>query len=137
MTSAFYRGTHGTVLLFDITNYETFANIDKWLKDLSVYTCDHVAKILCGNKSDMPASSRAVSREAAFRFAESRNMSYFETSAKTGDQVQDAFRDLVNRMLDHSDEDLARKSHHMNLSTSLYLSSEVMGNQSMSAPCSC
>ena len=76
---------------------ETFTNIPKWLKDLDLQDCNCTVKILFGNKNDLP--ERSVPRELAFKYADSNNMFLFETSAKTGDSVNEAFEHLVSRML--------------------------------------
>ncbi|XP_028390853.1 ras-like GTP-binding protein YPT1 [Dendronephthya gigantea] len=98
MTSAFYRGAHGIVLVYDVTRMETFTNIPKWLKELDLQDCNCTVKILFGNKSDL-SIERTVPREMAFKYADAHNMFLFETSAKTGDSVHEAFEHLVSRML--------------------------------------
>ena len=133
LTSAFYRGAHGAVLVYDVTKTDTFTNVDNWLSELGEYGCSHTVKILFGNKCDM-SSSRAVSRDMAFKFADSKNMSFFETSAKTGDQVSEAFRNLVSRMLEHFDDgSLSKATYPRN--NSVTLCAQTVEN--VVKPCSC
>ena len=110
ITSAFYRGAHGIVLVYDVTRMETFTNIPKWLQELDLQDYNCTVKILFGNKSDL-SSERDVPRETAFKYADSNNMFLFETSAKSGKSVNEAFEHLVSRMLVvfHEAESTAKK----------------------------
>lgn len=98
------------MLVYDVTRMETFTNIPKWLKELDLQDYNCTVKILFGNKSDL-SSERTVPKEMAFKYADAHNMFLFETSAKTGDSVHEAFEHLVSRMLVlfHEEETLSKK----------------------------
>mmetsp|Transcript_27439 Transcript_27439/g.72431 ORF Transcript_27439/g.72431 Transcript_27439/m.72431 type:complete len:201 (-) Transcript_27439:364-966(-) len=103
ITTAHYRNAMGILLVYDVTNEQSFRNIEEWLKNIEKHTSQPVNKILIGNKSDL-ASDRKVSTEAGKQLAEKLNLAFFETSAKDKTMVDDAFititRDIKKRLGD-------------------------------------
>eukprot|EP00703_Trepomonas_sp_PC1_P002813 JAP93793.1 Rab1a [Trepomonas sp. PC1] len=89
----YYRGTHGIFLVFDVSNRDSFQNIQKWLQKVAGI---NAIKILIGAKIDL---KRIVKKEEAEEFANSQGMKYIETSSKTGDNIQEAFLELGRGML--------------------------------------
>ncbi|TKJ22281.1 MAG: hypothetical protein CEE43_06945 [Promethearchaeota archaeon Loki_b32] len=100
----FFQGVVGALLVYDTTRDDTFTNIEsKWLKDLKEYSEEELSCILIGNKIDLN-ESRVVSTEKGREFAERINASDFlETSAKYGENVEDAFKKLVYSVLRKSE----------------------------------
>ncbi|MFW9901784.1 MAG: Rab family GTPase [Candidatus Thorarchaeota archaeon] len=98
----FFHGVLGALLVFDVTRDESFRNIEsKWLKDLNEYGEQKLSYVLIGNKSDLE-NSRTVSTEKGKKLAKKIDASDFvETSAKNGDNVEEAFKILVNNILDN------------------------------------
>eukprot|EP01120_Amphizonella_sp_Union-15-10_P004086 TRINITY_DN1461_c0_g1_i1.p1 TRINITY_DN1461_c0_g1~~TRINITY_DN1461_c0_g1_i1.p1 ORF type:complete len:229 (+),score=50.16 TRINITY_DN1461_c0_g1_i1:61-687(+) len=90
ITSSYYRGAHGIVVVYDITNQESFTNVQKWLQEIERYACENVTRLLVGNKSDL-INERKVSTEAAKKYSEQMGIIFLETSAKTSDNVEEAF----------------------------------------------
>lgn len=93
ITKTYYRGAHGIAVVFDLTDYESFLGLKKWLgeengdsenTDLSTRV-----RVLVGNKSDQ--KDRVVTLEQAQQYARNRNIRYFETSAATGVGVNEMF----------------------------------------------
>jgi len=97
ITSSYYREAEGVILVFDLTNLESFNNVKRWLTDVEKYSADSAHKILVGNKSDLEAT-RKVKREDAEEFAGRCNLEYFETSAKKGVNVTTVFEKLAQGM---------------------------------------
>ena len=98
ITSAYYRGTSGSVLVYDITNANSLANIRTiWLRNLNSVIDSSIPKMLMGNKSDLQ-DNRKVEREAGKNLAISENMTFFETSALSGDNVEVAFKDFIEKI---------------------------------------
>jgi small GTP-binding protein len=89
VTRAYFRGSAGAFLVFDISNRDSFDHIDRSFHDVKELARSDVVAVLMGNKSDK-ADEREVTREEAEQFAKERQMKYFETSAKTGSHVGEA-----------------------------------------------
>jgi len=94
ITSSYYRGAHGIIVVYDVTNQETFANVQKWLQEIDRYACENVHKLLVGNKCDL-SNDRKVSSEEAKDFADQLNLEFLETSAKESTNVEEAFRKMA------------------------------------------
>ena len=99
----FFQGCKGALFVYDMTRHSTFKNIEvKWLKDFQEFTEKNPIYLLIGNKMDLK-DSKSVSTDVGKEFAEKINASDFiETSAKNGDNVENAFRKLVNQVLINS-----------------------------------
>lgn len=81
ITSSYYRGAHGIVVVFDTTNLESFNNCRQWLHEIERYASENVKIILVGNKIDL-VSKRVVTHEQAVEFAKENKMEYIEVSCK-------------------------------------------------------
>jgi small GTP-binding protein len=89
VTRGYYRGSAGALLVFDLTSRDSFENIGRWLQDIRDVARADVVAVLIGNKVDL-ADQRVVTTEEATEFAKSHSMQYFETSAKTGQNIGQA-----------------------------------------------
>jgi len=90
ITSSYYRGAHGIIVVYDVTDMESFNNVKQWLHEIDRYACENVNKLLVGNKSDLE-KKRVVSTEQAQEFANSLGIEFMETSAKNATNVENAF----------------------------------------------
>ncbi|GJU67303.1 putative RNA-directed DNA polymerase [Tanacetum coccineum] len=101
ITSSYYRGAHGIIIVYDVTDQESFNNVKQWLSEIDRYASENVNKLLVGNKCDL-TESRAVSYDTAKEFADSIGIPFMETSAKDATNVEQAFMamsaDIKNRM---------------------------------------
>lgn len=98
LTPSYYRGAQGAILVYDVTNRQSFMKLDQWLYELETYsTRTNIVKMLVGNKIDK--ENRAVSREEGMKYARKHSMLFIEASAKTCDGVQCAFEELVEKIL--------------------------------------
>jgi len=97
ITSSYYRGAHGILIVYDVCNKTTFNNVPIWLQEIETSASKNVDVILVGNKSDM-SHSRKVSELEGFHFAETHNLPFFETSAKNSTNVDKCFEMLVTRL---------------------------------------
>jgi len=94
ITSAYYRGMHGIILVYDVTNRKSFLQIEKWVKDIRSKTNCADAAVLVANKVDL-GEKRSVSTEEGKRLATRHQLAFIETSAKTGENVAKAFDTAV------------------------------------------
>lgn len=82
----YYRGTHGVIVVYDVTNGDSFANVKRWIHEIE-HNCEVVNRILVGNKNDAP-DRKVVLTEDAKRFADQMSLQLFETSAKDNVNVE-------------------------------------------------
>ena len=90
----YLKPANGVILVFDITKEDTFDAIEEWLKYLKDNNKDNIEKILIGNKLDLE-NNRKVSKEDAEAFAKSNGCQYFECSAKTGQNINEALDEIA------------------------------------------
>lgn len=100
LTSSYYRGAQGVIMVFDVTKRGSFDNLSKvWLKELQVYTdLDRLVLMIVGNKIDK-ASKREVSKEEAEELATDLSGLYIESSAKTKEGVKAVFEELLQEIM--------------------------------------
>ncbi|GMK53901.1 hypothetical protein CspeluHIS016_0104870 [Cutaneotrichosporon spelunceum] len=99
LTSSYYRGAQGVILVYDVSSRPTFDELVKWFREIETYCAEDVVKILVGNKVDKEYQ-RQVTREEGEKFAERMGTLFVECSAKTNIGVTEAFQELVRRILD-------------------------------------
>lgn len=97
ITSSYYKGAHGIILTYDITDKQSFKDIENWLTEVEKFANENVIKLLVGNKSDLE-SSRQVKFEEGKEFADSLGIQFIETSAKNSSNVEKAFFTLANEI---------------------------------------
>ena len=99
LTSSYYRGCHGIILVFDVNERSSFDNLKQWLDELELYsTTAHSSKLLVGNKIDL--EDRQVTEQEATDFARQQAMMYLECSARTRVGIRQAFEEVVLKILD-------------------------------------
>ena len=94
ITSAYYRGAVGALLVYDIHKHVTFQNVERWLKELRDHADASIVIMLVGNKSDL-RHVRAVATEEAVAFAQKHNLAFMETSALDSTHVNEAFHKIL------------------------------------------
>ena len=100
ITQNFYRGSDGILFVFDVTNKESFHNLEYWLNEAKE---DDVKKILIGNKIDLP--SRTISKERMENLGKRYNLKSFETSAKTGENIKEIFTEIAELIIANKSEE--------------------------------
>ncbi|XP_075015845.1 ras-related protein Rab-11A isoform X1 [Calonectris borealis] len=94
ITSAYYRGAVGALLVYDIAKHLTYENVERWLKELRDHADSNIVIMLVGNKSDL-RHLRAVPTDEARAFAEKNGLSFIETSALDSTNVEAAFQTIL------------------------------------------
>lgn len=90
ITSSYYRGAHGIIVVYDCTDEESFTNVKTWLEEINRYACENVNKLLVGNKVDLSAK-KVVDFTVAKSYADELGIPFLETSAKNATNVEQAF----------------------------------------------
>ena len=102
ITSAYYRGADGIIMVFDVTSTESFDHVNDWLKEVNRYAAEGTVKLLVGNKSDR-AADRVVSEDQAKEFADELGIPFIETSAKSSKNVEEAFLTMAGELIRQRD----------------------------------
>uniref|UniRef100_A0AAQ4QEV1 small monomeric GTPase n=1 Tax=Gasterosteus aculeatus aculeatus TaxID=481459 RepID=A0AAQ4QEV1_GASAC len=97
ITSAYYRGAVGALLVYDIAKHLTYENVERWLKELRDHADSNIVIMLVGNKSDL-RHLRAVPTDEARAFAEKNGLSFLETSALDSTNVETAFQTILTEI---------------------------------------
>ena len=104
ITSAYYKGSKGAFVVYDITRKTTYDNIDKWIGELKTNGSEDVLIMLVGNKSDLE-DKREVITEEVEKKAQEQKLAFCETSALNGKNVEYAFENLINEILKKVEKD--------------------------------
>jgi len=101
LTSSYYRGSHGCILVYDVTREATFKSLQHWVDEIDKNTGGdaNIVKVLVGNKIDDP-SARQVSRREGETWAQEHGMIFIESSAKTKQGIKEVFLECINQILD-------------------------------------
>ena len=97
IVSSYYKGAHGIMMVYDITDLESFGYLDSWIKEIEKNASKNVYKILVGNKSDL--KNRKITFEKGKEFANLHGMKFFETSAKENRNVEEAFKEMTKDII--------------------------------------
>jgi len=98
ITSAYYRGADGIIMVYDVTSSESFDHVEEWLSEVDRYANENTSKLLIGNKADL-IDEKQVSDETAQKFADKLGISFLETSAKTATNVDAAFLTMAKELI--------------------------------------
>lgn len=101
ITKTYYKGAHGIILTYDVTDESSFKNIRNWVKQIEQNAQNNVCKVLVGNKCDK--DDRKVSVEEGSKLAKEFNMNFFETSAKNNYNILEVFTFLTREILSTCD----------------------------------
>ena len=115
LTQGYFRNAEGIMIVFDVSNIETFNNLKYWIQSIKTHIDvdnDHVPAIIIGNKIDI--FNREVTKEQGEKFSKEQNFEYFETSAKNGNNINECIRFLIEKVLKNKkrkDEELFPKEN--------------------------
>ena len=101
--ASYYRGAHGILLIYDVTDKDSFKNLSNWLIEIEKNSSKNVLKVLIGNKTDLE-DKRVISYNQGKEFADSYGLKYIETSAKKNLNVNEAFSTLGRELMQASED---------------------------------
>lgn len=120
ITTAYYRGAMGILLVYDVTDERSFNNIRNWIRNIEQHASEGVDRILVGNKCDMH-DRKLISTEQGQALASEYGIKFLETSAKTNINVEEAFftlaRDIKKRLIDTQLDNASKKNGNVDLSS--------------------
>ena len=99
ITKNYYKGAHGIILIYDITNKQTFQNVQNWITTIKEEVSDKVKIVLVGNKID-EEESRKVTTEEGQQMAKQYGLDFHETSAKTGINIDSTFKEISQKIFE-------------------------------------
>lgn len=135
ITTAYYRGAMGFILMYDITNEESFNAVHDWCTQIKTYSWDNAQVVLVGNKCDLE-DERVVSTERGKQLADQLGLEFFETSAKDNINVKAVFERLVDIICDKMSESLDSDPSIMNNQQTRRLTDNQSGQGAQSS-CQC
>ncbi|EFC43399.1 rab family small GTPase [Naegleria gruberi] len=114
ITAGYYKGAQGILIVFDVTNRESFEHVKSWYEEVKQNTQEGICIVLCGNKADME-KDRVVSTAEGESLANQLGIPFFETSAKNDYNIHVAFRKLIETCIKH--QTLGKKSNTPGVTT--------------------
>ncbi len=97
---SFYDGAFGALIVFDLSRQQTFLGMKTWISEMRSILTNDIPKVIIGNKSDLiPDIGQVIDRNEVEEYSKNNGCIYLETSAKTGENVEDAFLELTHRMV--------------------------------------
>ena len=97
ITSSYYRGAHGIIIVYDVTDRQSFENVEHWLKEIDRYANVTVNKLLVGNKCDLQ-SKKVVTFDEGKALADKHGIKFMESSAKNAHNVEQAFQTMATEI---------------------------------------
>jgi len=103
ITRNYYKGAKGIILIYDVTNIKSYENIKKWINEIKEEISENITIVLIGNKIDNE-NQRKISKEQGEKLANDYNVTFFETSAKTGQGINESVFYLVQKIVENDPE---------------------------------
>ena len=120
ITSAYYKGSRGAFVVYDLTRKSTYDNIDKWIGELKTNGSEDVLIMLVGNKSDLEEKREVITEEVEKK-AQEQKLAFCETSALNGKNVEYAFENLINEILKKVEKEKINEAKQLSESKAITL----------------
>ena len=95
ITKNYYKGANGIILIYDVTNVQSYENVKNWISQIREEANPNVVIYLAGNKVDVSEQEKLVKTEDGKKIADEFKLKFYETSAKNGVNINEIFEDLV------------------------------------------
>ncbi|CAD8109620.1 unnamed protein product [Paramecium primaurelia] len=119
ITCSYYRGAQGIIIVYDITDRESFENVKTWIAEIDKYASESVNRMLVGNKADI-TERRQVSYEEGLELSRQYQFPFYETSAKSSINIEAAFNHITKNILNreiHNSKAVVKKTSNLRLQT--------------------
>merc|ERR1719331_1921816 len=113
ITSSYYRGAHGIIVTYDITDRDSFAKVSEWMSEVDKHSDKNISRILVGNKKDLE-DQREIQYSEAKDLADHFNIRFLETSAKNAQNVEDAFTLMTREIKSKVATSQPKRANHEN-----------------------
>lgn len=134
ITTTYYRGSHAIIVVYDITDRDSFDNVTYWISQIKKYAADNVNILLIGNKNDLNYG-RKVSQKEGEEFAAKYDIDFIETSAKNSCNVKNAFITIAKKTIERLDK--KNTNSHQNPNKKLVLINETHKPNEKNNICGC
>jgi len=111
ITSSYYKGAHGIIVVYDISDRDSFAKVTEWMNEVEKHAEETCSQILIGNKNDLE-DQRQVNYNEAKDLADHFNVRFLETSAKNAQNVEDAFTLMTREISSKVAKDQPKRAMH-------------------------
>ena len=98
ITKNYYKGANGIILIYDVTNMQTYENVKNWITQIKEEASPNVIIYLVGNKIDVPDEQRLIKAEDGQKIADEFNLPFKEASAKDGTNINEIFQELLEEI---------------------------------------
>jgi len=134
ITSSYYRGAHGIIIVYDVTDQESFNNVKQWLQEIDRYATGGVMKLLVGNKSDL-TDKKSVDYNVAKEFADALDIPFLETSALNSTNVEQAFFTMARQIKANVSNNATSAGNAGNNKNSVNIRGQSIGNNQQNGCC--
>ncbi len=114
ITNAYYRGAEGILIVFDLTNKESFNNIQNWIKEVTTYTGQDVIILCLGNKNDL---KKEIDKNTIDEFKKKTKLEIINVSAKTGEGIEESFKHIIELLIKKNTEKTENNNNIINLNS--------------------
>ncbi|CAF0988088.1 unnamed protein product [Adineta steineri] len=132
--SRFYRTAHGVMICFDITNEESFLNVDNWLQEVIKLCPEQIPVFLVGTKSDLQ-SERTVSYTTIKAYADKHQLPYMETSSKTNENTEIYLANFTRALVSHVDQITMKRENKSTGGPTVVINNETKPVQKEGSKC--
>ncbi|OMJ72164.1 hypothetical protein SteCoe_29455 [Stentor coeruleus] len=139
ITRSYYRGAVAALLVYDITNRDSFVSLSRWISEARAHGNKDITLILVGNKNDLE-EQRVISTEEAQSFADQNNLLFIETSAKTGNNVDAAYINTAKAIMskiENAEYDLSNEHCGIKIGNASFKESLQRKSMADKAECKC
>lgn len=116
LTSSYYRGAHGIIIVYDVTNKDSFDNVRGWMQEIEKFASENVNKLLVGNKSDLE-EQRKVTYDEGVELAKKFDIPFLEVSAKNAIHIDDTFTTMATEIQSRFLQEKKKKTDNKDFST--------------------